>query len=226
MSGRRAAAAAGATQPAATRVVVAAAWALGTLLPAALAGVADGAAPAAGDGPGSPRDCAAIADPAQRLACFDRFYPKGAPAPLPIPAQATTGTATAPASVPTAAPGYGRDAVPAAMPAAGSTAAVPNTSDAEALFGLNAEVRRARGETPPAERQAPQQIESSLASLASLGPGRLRLTLANGQVWDQVEAAPGFQPQIGDPITVRQAAMGSYLLRGRVGAPIRARRVR
>ena len=55
---------------------------------------------------------------------------------------------------------------------------------------------------------------------------RLRLTLANGQVWDQVEAVPSFQPRAGDPITVRQASLGSYLLRGRVGAPVRARRVR
>ncbi len=52
------------------------------------------------------------------------------------------------------------------------------------------------------------------------------VTLANGQVWEQVEAVPSFQPRAGDPITVRQASLGSYLLRGRVGAPVRARRVR
>lgn len=202
MSSRRAAA--GGAPPAARRVVMAAAWTLGVLLPVALAGAANGAAPVAGDGPRSPRDCAAIADPAQRLACFDRFYPKSAPAPL-------------------AAPGTTTEATMAETTA--TKAAASGAADAEALFGLNADLRRARGETPPAER-APQQIESSLTGLASLGPGRLRLTLANGQVWDQIEAAPGFQPQPGDPITVRQAAMGSYLLRGRVGAPVRARRVR
>ena len=95
----------------------------------------------------------------------------------------------------------------------------------EHLFGLNDEVRRARGERLESDA-APAQIQSALAGLEPLGPGRLRLTLANGQVWDQVEAVPSFQPRAGDPITVRQASLGSFLLRGRVGAPVRARRVR
>lgn len=96
---------------------------------------------------------------------------------------------------------------------------------AEQLFGLNDEVRRARGERVEADA-APMRIQSALAGLEPLGPGRLRLTLANGQVWEQVEAVPSFQPRAGDPITVRQASLGSFLLRGRVGAPVRARRVR
>lgn len=115
----------------------------------------------------------------------------------------------------------------APLPVLASTAArdAADGVAAEHLFGLNDEVRRARGERIEADA-APAQIQSALAGFEPLGPGRLRLTLANGQVWDQVEAVPSFQPRAGDPITVRQASLGSYLLRGRVGAPVRARRVR
>jgi hypothetical protein len=148
------------------------------------------------DGPKSPRDCSQIADREQRLACFDSFYPKGSQTPLPVLASH-------------------------AVAAQGAT----DGTAPEHLFGLNDEVRRARGERLESDA-APEQIQSALAGLEPLGPGRLRLTLANGQVWDQVEAVPSFQPRAGDPITVRQASLGSYLLRGRVGAPVRARRVR
>ncbi len=95
----------------------------------------------------------------------------------------------------------------------------------EAVFGVNDTVRRARGERPAAEA-APPSIESTLARLDTLESGRFRVTLANGQVWEQVEPSLRFQPRTGETITVRQAALGSYLMRATRGAAVRARRLR
>lgn len=95
----------------------------------------------------------------------------------------------------------------------------------EAAFGVNDTVLRARGDRVAADA-APESITSPLARLDPLEPGRARLTLANGQVWEQVEASSRFQPRKGETITVRQAALGSFLMSGRSGAAVRARRVR
>ena len=109
---------------------------------------------------------------------------------------------------------------PPATGASGVAAAAP-----EAAFGINDSVRRARGETPAADA-APGKIESALARLDPIEPGRARLTLANGQVWEQVERSSRFQPRAGETITVSQASLGSFLMRGSRGAAVRARRLR
>jgi hypothetical protein len=72
----------------------------------------------------------------------------------------------------------------------------------------------------------PEQIESTVTRLDPLEPGRSRITLANGQVWEQVEPSTRFQPRTGEPVTVRQASLGSYLMRASRGAAVRARRLR
>ena len=55
-------------------------------------------------GADSAKNCAAIADPAARLACYDEQYGKAAPAPAPAgaPAAAPAATPTAPATPATA----------------------------------------------------------------------------------------------------------------------------
>jgi hypothetical protein len=95
----------------------------------------------------------------------------------------------------------------------------------EAAFGVNDAVRRARGEQPGTDAM-PAKIESTVTRLDPLAPGRTRITLANGQVWEQVEPSARFQPRPGDTVTVRQASLGSYLMRARRGAAVRARRLR
>ena len=95
----------------------------------------------------------------------------------------------------------------------------------EASFGVNDKVRRARGEQLEADAM-PEQIESTVTRLDPLEPGRSRITLANGQVWEQVEPSTRFQPRTGEPVTVRQASLGSYLMRASRGAAVRARRLR
>jgi hypothetical protein len=96
---------------------------------------------------------------------------------------------------------------------------------AESVFGVNDDVRRARGETLAADA-IPAMIESTVARLDPLAPGRNRSTLANGQVWEQLEPSSRFRPRTGETVNVRQASLGSYLMHASRGSAVRARRLR
>jgi hypothetical protein len=139
---------------------------------------------------GDPQACARVADPAQRLGCYDATF-RGA-------AALTAGTAA------TAASDTGAMAAPRE-------------------FGLNDTVRRARGE-PDSRTGTPDRMESSIVAVATLPGGLQRVTLENGQAWDQTEAASSFLPRPGRSITIRRGAMGSFLMRAESGPAVRARR--
>jgi hypothetical protein len=114
-----------------------------------------------------------------------------------------------------------------APPAVTGTAAPAATPLAtpESVFGVNDDVRRARGEILAADAM-PAMIESTVARLDRLEPGRNRITLANGQVWEQLEPSSRFRPRTGETVTVRQASLGSYLMHASRGSAVRARRLR
>lgn len=113
----------------------------------------------------------------------------------------------------------------ALFPRGSAPVAVREAAAPESVFGVNDSVRRARGETLATDGM-PEMIESTVARLDPLEPGRSRITLANGQVWEQVEPSMRFQPRTGETVTVRQASLGSYLMRASRGAAVRARRLR
>ena len=92
----------------------------------------------------------------------------------------------------------------------------------EELFGLEATataelLQRERGDEPV------DALEQTVASVAADRFGKLRISLANGQVWEQVDS-DRLQLKPGDAVRIRRAAMGSYLLSLRTGG--RAIRVR
>jgi hypothetical protein len=113
----------------------------------------------------------------------------------------------------------------ALFPRASTPTAAREAPATESVFGVNDTVRRARGETLATDAM-PEMIESTVARLDPLEPGRSRITLANGQVWEQVEPSTRFQPRTGEAVTVRKASLGSYLMRASRGAAVRARRLR
>lgn len=127
--------------------------------------------------------CRDIEAPTARLACYD----------------AASGRPTTPArgaanGVPAAsAPG------PAALPPAATTAApAPATSD----FGL-----------PPAQAKPPAVAESLQATISALSADRIGhavITLDNGQVWYVAEADSHLS--VGDKVTIKRAALGSFML--------------
>lgn len=146
--------------------------------------------------------CAAITEPGARLACFDalaaatanRGEPaRGQPA-APLLATAPTTTASAPAPAATVAP---------TAPTAAAAPAAATAGDVR-TFGFS-----------PAQLQpissAPSSIKAHVAAIA-LGLGRPTIVLDNGQSWAFSE--PLDDPRLGPgaTVTIKRAALGSFLL--------------
>jgi hypothetical protein len=143
--------------------------------------------------------CAAEADAAHRLSCYDRMAAThGAAVGSRTPAVAAAGTATAAA---TTAPA----SVPAVVPAATTADASAKSSDAD--FGVHEGPLAAKRQTT-----ATQHITATVAHIAVRPRGELVMTLDNGQVWAQNEPLAYFPLKIGDTVEIRAAALGSYQL--------------
>jgi len=68
-------------------------------------------------------------------------------------------------------------------------------------------------------------IETTLTRAALVGEGRWLFTLADGTVWRQIDSERvTFRNQAGEPVRVRRAAMGSYLLTAGRSRAVRVRR--
>lgn len=155
--------------------------AIGTMLAGSAALAADATLESA-------QRCAQVQDSLQRLVCYDRVFPPGqapvatpVPAPTPAPAQAPrVATAPAPAAV-------------APAPAA--------------EFG--AESVRRREEQREAEGP-PRSITAAVASVRQTRPNVYRMTLDNGQVWDQMDMDVTFSVDEGDAVRIERGRMGGY----------------
>jgi len=142
----------------------------------------------------APARCAGIADDAARLACYDAIFGRPASASSSV---ATSSAAAATASAPVAA---------ASAPAAPAAATTQPASGA-AAFGMS-EKRLSQ------EREEVDAITAKVVSVGSLPqPGRWKVTLDNGQVWEQRETTPeSYRPRPGDTVKIRKASLGSFLL--------------
>ena len=168
---------------------------LAALLATTIATPALAQAPSAEQQLDSVQACRAIADVAQRVACYDR-----ASAPGAAPAQAAVPPAPPPPPPPTPEEQFGRSperARPAPTP--------PPTQQARAN-----------------EPQQLDQISARIVSLRSDALGRLSFVLDNGQVWRMTESEGTFDfPGRGDAVTIRRGAIGGYRLNwGNVGVRV------
>lgn len=152
---------------------------------------------------GSLSACAALSADAERLACYDRLSGHAvpaAPAPASVPPQAS---AAVPASPPAPPP------PPAAAPAASAPPAAGS-------FGLYA-----------AEHPKPPPVSTSLdARVVAVGhsaSGRMTVTLEDGALWELEEGDPLLAE--GDTVSIKRAALGSYLMRTPSKRLVRARRL-
>ncbi|MGI9246130.1 MAG: hypothetical protein ACR2I8_05430 [Steroidobacteraceae bacterium] len=147
---------------------------------------------------GGPHPCSQLADDCQRLACYDAAFGRGGTATDTSPLAATS------------------TSIGSAAAAAQVVAKSP-----EENFGLSDSARRARdGE------EGPQQIEAVIAAIALRPTGESVITLQDGQVWEQLGTDVTGRLRAGDAVTIRKAALGSFLLVGPDRNSLRVRRLR
>ena len=175
-------------------------------LPVALAAVfislgsmVPGLATAAAQSKGA--ECAAIDDPSARLACFDAAFPRASRTSPPRPAVA-----------------------PAAPAAAAAAVAADEPISEARKFGLSVKQRKAI-EPKPAQAEL-ATTTAAVKTVRRLPPGYLLIGLDNDQVWQQTEIDSHIWLQVGDQVTIRRAALGSYLLDTPGHYSTRVRRIR
>lgn len=161
--------------------------------------------------------CRAVADPAARLACFDRESAGLAAAP------ATTATTPAP-TIPMAAP----PTPTAASAPAGAVSGAPtvdSTTASKANFGLSAgEV--AKKEVAAGKRPADvKDIQAHITAVSTTGAGFAVFTLDNGQVWLEITPDGDLMARPGDGVTVSRGVFNSYWLQNHNGRGAKVHRV-
>lgn len=192
-------------------------YALCLLIWAAALPLADAASPAGLDGL---IRCAALGEPQQRLACFDREI-------APHVAAQRPGTSTVPLAA--AAPAFAAPAPAApivAQPSASQPPLQPPTASPAPTRALGVEQL-------PVDRQPARQAEelalsARITALDKAGSAFF-VSLDNGQVWRHENSTLGEYLKMGESVTITRAAMGSYRLTRDAGQAknwIRVSRVR
>jgi hypothetical protein len=192
--------------------------------------IAAGGDPAATVSQSSLHACAILTDPTERLGCYDQLAghaPHSDAAPVAAapaaPAVAAAATAAVPATTTTATPAAPAPAAASAAPAAGTTAASAATATAAAepppkeSFGLYT----AEHPTAPAVTQS---LDDRVVATGASASGRMTVTLASGALWELDEADPLLA--VGDVVSIRRAALGSFLMETPTKRTHRARRLR
>jgi hypothetical protein len=131
------------------------------------------------------RECAKIADPTARLACYDNNIRAAGANPRSVPGQA------------------GR-------PGGGGAVVAPN---APGGFGADDLITRSPERFNP-ERNGPSQVSARVASARERQPGVYLVTLEGGAQWLFSESGgSGYRPpRKGDTVELRRGALGSYLM--------------
>jgi hypothetical protein len=111
---------------------------------------------------------------------------------------------------------------PAATPA--NTPPPEGVRDGEREFGLSEHALQVRDAARGQAR--PDRIEAVIARIDVRANGERVFTLDNGQVWEQTQAMTRGRLHPGDTVTVRNAALGSFMLITPSKVALRVRRVR
>jgi hypothetical protein len=132
--------------------------------------------------------CASEQDDARRLACFDAAVVRARSQPAPVVAATTTATAAKPAAV----------------------AAAPVLTKEE-KFGLRGDLKQEKVKQAP-ELAELESLSGKVTKVAAKPYGQLIVTLDNGQTWTEIQAYSGLRVKVGDQVTVKAGALGSYSL--------------
>jgi hypothetical protein len=163
--------------------------------------------------------CAVTADRDQRLACYDGLASRYAHIAAP-PAPATTRTASA--VVATSTPTHSTPSASTTTASVAASATAPpevSTTESKSEFGLTA-VQVRKDTSAPVRLQS---IEGVVTGFGQSSLGRPTVRLDNAQSWELNEADPLLS--VGDEVTIRRAAMGSFLLMTSTKRMHRVRRI-
>ena len=150
--------------------------------------------------------CAAVDNPAQRLACYDEVFPRPGAAGVERQAEAPV-------------------AEPTEVPQPRESPAAPESAEGSELveeFGLTEAQLQARDPERPREPRV-DRIEATVVGIRHRASGERLVTLDNGQVWLQTEITVRGHLAEGDQVVIRRAAFGSFQLvtPGRVALRVR-----
>ena len=140
-----------------------------------------------------------VSNDGDRLACYDRIFRDKAGSGAP-----------------------GEPAVAAAGAAAASGVVAAAASNPQQDFGLTEAAKRAL-DPEKAKIEMPESVTDKVTAVGHRPTGELIVTLANGQVWVQIESDSRANVGVGQTVTIKKASLGSYLL---IGPDKRATRVR
>jgi len=146
--------------------------------------------------PPSLERCAAIDDPVERFACYDKLAGRS-------PAETTKASGTAPGVVDPAA--HKADVVVPAAPAVTPTApAVEPTPDAEAIFGLEHKQK--------SEEKRPDELQLKWTKKKKDAYGKWIITLENGQVWRQTDGRRFIFGNSEHWVVISRGVLGSFFM--------------
>jgi len=141
------------------------------------------------------RQCTALTDSLQRLVCYDKALAYGSPsvaAPAPAAAQAQR-------------PARAATQPPPAAPAA--AAAAPAVAAAAPALGDEAVKRSRKDEAVSTE---PTNLEARVTAARETRKDTYRVSLENGQVWQQMDMSSLFHVAVGDTVRIEKGKMGGY----------------
>jgi len=105
----------------------------------------------------------------------------------------------------------------------GKTAAEAATS-AESSFGLFAQAPSQSSTDDPA-RQQMETLQARVKAINMTADGSAVITLDNDQSWRQISGSATLLLKVGDPVVIRRAALGSFLLATPNGRAAKVKRV-
>lgn len=154
-------------------------------------------------------DCTKIENARERLACFDRQYPRSdVSTPLP---QITTETIPGP------------DARSAPLPAASAPASEDARPTEQAAPPVAAEPEAGRGGLMDLDEAV--NLSTTIKSVRRRDQQKMVFRLANDQIW--IQDAPRRLPiREGDEVTITNATVGGYMLRTAGGVTTRVHRIK
>ncbi len=120
----------------------------------------------------------------------------------------------------------GASAAASAGSAAPAAAASSDATRAVEEFGLTEAAKRKR-DPEKAKETMPESISATVAGVSFRPTGEVVVKLDNDQIWEQAEiVTTKARLKVGDVVTIRKAALGSYTLLTPSRMVIRVRRVR